>query len=623
MAQSSRTFRLFVSSTFSDLKAERNALQERVFPRLRELAAAHGCRFQAIDLRWGVSEEAALDQQTMNICLGEIQRCQKTSPRPNFIILLGNRYGWRPLPAAIPTGEFELIFPFIPETDRDLILQWYRPDLNALSPVHLLQPRSGEQEDYERWGQMEARMHAVLESAARHARLGEADLAKYTASATEQEILHGAIQVVNARQHIFCFAREIDSIPSDGVGSDYIDLNQGKPDDTAAASLKDLKVRLKGVLGSNYHEYPSHWQDGKPSPDHIDRLVEDVYRELERVILQEIKSFEQVDPLEKEIAAHQAFAENRRRHFIGRELILKQVDGYLLSQNPSPLAIHGLPGSGKSALVAQALHLAEKSFPGANIIARFIAATPDSSSGRILLHGLCQQVTRLYGGDENTIPQDYRDLVQEFPSRLALAQPDKPLIIFLDALDQLSSTDNARGLAWLPRELPPHVHIVVSSLPGETLQNLAGRVPPDNQLSLAPMTLAEGDAVLETWLREAGRTLQPPQKESILAGFRQCALPLYLKLAFEEARHWKSYQIAAGLPADIPGMLSGLFQRLSDESNHGEKLVSHSLACLAEQCLAGRRLPPVTDGTPAAVQPAAKRPAGWASLTGLGDLVPV
>ena len=45
----------------------------------------HGCRFQALDLRWGVREEAALDQQTMRICLGEIERCQRVTPRPNFI----------------------------------------------------------------------------------------------------------------------------------------------------------------------------------------------------------------------------------------------------------------------------------------------------------------------------------------------------------------------------------------------------------------------------------------------------------------------------------------------------------------------------------------------------------
>jgi len=91
MPRQSRTFRVFVSSTFSDLKAERNKLQEEVFPRLQKLCEAHGCRFQAIDLRWGVSEEAALDQQTMNICFTELRRCQEVTPRPNFIILLGDR----------------------------------------------------------------------------------------------------------------------------------------------------------------------------------------------------------------------------------------------------------------------------------------------------------------------------------------------------------------------------------------------------------------------------------------------------------------------------------------------------------------------------------------------------
>ena len=109
MARAGRTFRIFVSSTFSDLKEERNALQERVFPRLRELCMQHGARFQAIDLRWGVSEEAALDQQTMNICLGEIERCRWVTPRPNFIVLLGDRYGWRPLPPQIVADEFEEI----------------------------------------------------------------------------------------------------------------------------------------------------------------------------------------------------------------------------------------------------------------------------------------------------------------------------------------------------------------------------------------------------------------------------------------------------------------------------------------------------------------------------------
>src|SRR6266852_3257571 len=43
-----RTFRVFVSSTFEDLKQERNALQRVVWPKLRTLCEQHGARFQAI-----------------------------------------------------------------------------------------------------------------------------------------------------------------------------------------------------------------------------------------------------------------------------------------------------------------------------------------------------------------------------------------------------------------------------------------------------------------------------------------------------------------------------------------------------------------------------------------------
>ncbi len=130
MANQAQTFRIFVSSTFSDLKAERNALQAYVFPRLRELCAkkGRGARFQPIDLRWGVSDEASLDQQAMNICLSEIKRCQQTSPRPNFIVLLGNRYGWMPPPAQIPQDEFEQILSVVSEGEKSQLINWYTLD---------------------------------------------------------------------------------------------------------------------------------------------------------------------------------------------------------------------------------------------------------------------------------------------------------------------------------------------------------------------------------------------------------------------------------------------------------------------------------------------------------------
>ena len=153
MAKSGSTFRVFISSTFADLKKERNALQAKVFPRLRELCAQRGARFQAIDLRWGVSAEAGAGQQTLNICLEEIRRCRRVTPRPNFIVLLGQRYGWRPLPPQIPADEFSLLLNHVPESERALLAWqesqpeaekgWYRLDENAVPAEVVLQSRTG------------------------------------------------------------------------------------------------------------------------------------------------------------------------------------------------------------------------------------------------------------------------------------------------------------------------------------------------------------------------------------------------------------------------------------------------------------------------------------------------
>lgn len=45
----------------------------------------------------------------MRICLEEIARCQRVTPKPNFIVLLGDRHGWRPSPFAIPADELAAI----------------------------------------------------------------------------------------------------------------------------------------------------------------------------------------------------------------------------------------------------------------------------------------------------------------------------------------------------------------------------------------------------------------------------------------------------------------------------------------------------------------------------------
>ena len=166
-----------------------------------------------------MSEEAGRDQQTMAICLDEVQRCQKASPKPNFIVLLGDRYGWCPLPASIEALEFEEITARLSDEERALLVfdearpeegnGWYRRDANAVPVAYRLRERkvvidegaSDEQEQAAKdaeeasWRKLEPCLRDALRKAIDELGWAPDDerRIKYETSATEQEILRGAL----------------------------------------------------------------------------------------------------------------------------------------------------------------------------------------------------------------------------------------------------------------------------------------------------------------------------------------------------------------------------------------------------------------------------------------------
>jgi hypothetical protein len=388
-----------VSSTFSDLKEERDALQKRVFPKLRELCIEHGCRFQAIDLRWGVREEAGYDQQTLKICLEEIRRCQKTKLKPNFIILLGDRYGWRPAPPEIPQDEFEEIEKHISEKDKDLLKKWYRLDSNAVPAVYCLQPRIGEFRKQETWDSVEYQLRSILVQGIIELGLSEKALVKYFESATEQEINQG-LDDPETQKHVFCFFRKIKAI-EENTRKEFVDLDKtGKLDKEVHNRLGILKNKLRASLPNHCFEYQATFANEGVTKDHIEELCDDVFTSLEQVIQEEIKHFNEIDPLDKEVEDHATFGEERARFFVGRQEVLGKIKDYLNSSSHQPLAVLGESGSGKTSLMAHAVQETRKSYPKAKVFFRFIGATPSSTDGRSLLESLCQQIYEIFNFDE-------------------------------------------------------------------------------------------------------------------------------------------------------------------------------------------------------------------------------
>jgi len=540
MALSSRTFRVLVSSAFSDLPNEHGILYGEVFPKLGELCRRHGWRFQPIDL-------------SSSACLQDVARSHTQSPPPVYICVVGECYGCGPLPGTIPAAEFAQIEKRVPGGAVAFLHEWYRVDANAVPPVYVLQAPTGVFAQPAAWERfVVAPLRALLVEAVRE--LAPEERLKYEAPAAEQEIQTALAGKDGGPVHIFCFSRVSDD-------------RSPEPDANARARLEALKQRLRQQLGGNFFDY---------STNSLGTLIATATAALSRVFQAELKRKETPAAEDREDAAHEAFGRERARWFTGRAKPVERIAQYLHGADPHPLVVTGPPGSGKSALLAHSVERYRTLRREAVVIYRAVGATAESVDGRMLLADVCRRL-----GAGALGPAGYADLVEQFPERLKASAGGAPTAVVLDGLDQWAALDQARDLDWLPPAVPAGARLIVSTSSGELLSRLKKKVPADNIVELGSMTLAEGGRLLDLWLRDAGRTLSASQRTRVLEGFRGCPMPLYLRLSFEEARRWRSSAPAnASSPApDLAGQIDSLLDRLT--KRHGRPLVSRCLGYLA------------------------------------------
>ena len=296
------------------------------------------------------------------------------------------------------------------------------------------------------------------------------------------------------------------------------------------------------------------------------------------------------NPMYDDILQHLLFCQTKCKGFQGREDVLKQVRDYVTGQcdgqiTGAPLVLHGESGSGKTSVLAKCASLVPSHWLSkrkASTIIRFLGTSPSSASIRRTLRSLCQQIRDIYGGDDNTdVPEDYLKLVTTFSKYLRFATAENPLVIFLDSLDQLSSENGAHRMAWLPKILPKHVALIVSTLPKEhgILETLKSHLPEVTHfIPVTPFSPDEGADVTDSWLKSANKTMTNQQRELMKKVVKECSLPLFLKLVYDEIFRWHSYRPIQQciLHPSIPDMISLIFDRLEDY--HGKMLVSRALA---------------------------------------------
>ena len=579
--QDKKTFRLFISSTFRDFGVERKVLQTDVFPEIRKYCNKRSLSFQPIDLRWGVSNEAQLDQKTLELCLNEVRSC-KQHPSPNFLVMLGDRYGWVTLPYLIEQSEFENLIPHIPQKDLALVSTWYQLDKNQIPAAFLLQERAGDYVDYDTWQTEEAQLRTILQKALRAADLNPVQKLKYFQSATEAEIMEGIIpflehtpfqQKLLQKQpgladldatHVFGFFRTIDRIAL--IVSDFFE------DDQDYQKAQQLKDQVKGILTHKLDIHTQPVTQNQINTDYLTDFSQAVMEFLKARIDEQLKEQTSLSDLDAEIAAHQAYAQQKKQNFIGQKIILNQISRYCQDKCTQPLVIYGTSGSGKSALMAQAEHILQEQThnPQApqqtpTVIQRFVGATPNASNLKTLLYFIFAQLgidarsetekqteasenknLQLNANDAETFEQlSYR----MYEQLMGLANLTHSIILFIDAIDQVDHEDQ---FLWLPKNLPSNLKIIISVLdddnyPEDSKYFTSLKTKTDALILVEDFNDKDAKELLKQLLKADSRSLQAHQWEYFFQQYQTSPSPLYIQLAAQEVKHWKSTDRVAEL----------------------------------------------------------------------------
>jgi len=605
-----KIFRLFISSTFNDFKKEREALQSNVFPHLKSFCSKKGYKFQPIDLRWGIENEAQIDQKTLELCLNEVRSC-KSYPHPNFLVMIGDRYGWIPLPNVIDKNEFETLLSLMSLEEVSIINKWFFHDNNQLPASYTLKERRGEFELFEIWNKVEDELRSILQKAALNSTLSKEQIKKYFLSATEAEVEEGIIPFLDQTQYQKSLLKEIPELLANDVNNIFgffrdVAFESKKSekfiaDDYAKAQL--LKAKVKSELPDANYLHSETIQDTKDTldEDYITQFVKQINLFLESKIEAQFirENIENYSPLTLELEAQNYYAHWKRQNFIGQESLLQSIYDYITNDNPQSLIIYGESGKGKSALIAKAIEEV-KCKTDKKVVFRFIGATTHSSSTKEILTSIFSELGIDLESEENKTDMledlSHRNLgeisetFEQFSYRMLneISNIQNELVFFIDAVDQLDHEDQ---FLWLPSALPPNLKIIISVL-SDTRYEADSRYL-DNLLLKSQNTVLikffeKPVKLLSSLLKKENRTIQKHQEEYFLQQYEKVGSPFYVYVAAQEMKFWKSEDLVVGqvnanegvirvLADSQLGITADFIRNLSSSLHHNEKLVQKVL----------------------------------------------
>ncbi|XP_075565861.1 NACHT and WD repeat domain-containing protein 2 [Pelecanus crispus] len=629
LVPSGRSVRVFISANPEDTIAERNALREHVYPKLREFCREnYGLEFQVIDLYWGVEADEWDSPELQKTRMKLLEDCLKSSAGPCFVGLLGEKYGNIRIPGEVESAEFEMILDAAVEAKLEtrILEEWYCRDENAVPPAYYLRPKSEMLKIYQntmesssnsmnenKWQDISEEIKKIFKTAVKllyeKGKMKHSQAKRYLSSAIEDELDFALGKQTPAfLKKCVCYIRKIANIerfvkiPEMGKYMDVV-RTAGKFLRDPEAHEKLIKLRDEFiptiVASSNLRVYTSvtHCDmklgySQEVENHYIEGLGKQFYEDMIDIIQATVQqNFDtETDLLYDEVLQHSSLCKTYSTFYEYRCEALNIVHKYVLPSkigHINPLIIYGGPCTGKTLLLAEVAKksyswLQEEMGPDSDpvVVIRFLGSTETSTDLKNILQSICEQLAVNYRCLVQSYPKKIHDLRDLFINLLNESSFHRPLVIIFDALEQLTDSDDGRKLWWLPIHLPRSVRIILSTLPNKhgILQKLRCLIhEEDNYIELTARDRKMCSQVLKHQLLRVKRKVTSGQQIYVNEAFSKCTLPMFVNLTFREVRNWRSHKDVdeSSLCVTVHESIEQLFWSL--ENKCGSRLLSRAL----------------------------------------------
>ncbi|XP_022087926.1 telomerase protein component 1-like [Acanthaster planci] len=524
-----KTVRVFVSSTFKDFHAEREILVKEVFPDLRQWCEKRRLHLVECDLRWGVPKDTS-SEETLRLCLGEIDRCYQDNIMPFFLNLTSERCGWIPTPYDVPESlakEYRWI-PGLSVTEMEILHGAYRIDNpNSLFMIRNSSFLKNLPPEYEK------------------------DFVDPNPIAPHKLEMLKQMLKSKLRDRVKWYDCEFAGIDEDGK-AEFSGLN----DVFSKEVFEFFKRRIEA-------QYP------------LVDASQDPYQQAKEAHESFLKSRGQ------SVLGRNAILEKIEQYVID------------LGQDKA-LTITGGAGTGKSSIMARTADVAQtmavnKKIPGGgehgwHVFYHFVGAVPGSTDLEKCLKRLLKELNQV---NEATMPKNLEAACQLVCS--VLSNPKTaPVIVCIDALNQFDDDKSSTLLSWLPRKLAPQVRVILAMINDTPPhKSLMERPNKPQEIVVTPLDMEARKEIVTELLGTYNKRLDAAQMESLLAK-ESSQNPLWLAVACEELRVFGLFD---RLTDKINNMADGLLELLEQvftrfEQENGGTLLSATL-CLLETSATG------------------------------------